>query len=141
MIRFELVTLDGTKFSQDVYELVLPTPLGYIGVFENHMPLVSMAVPGIIKVRHKAGDPDSKLEHFATNGGIIEVLDNRVRVLVDEADHEQEINEADVRRAHERALQLKAAAKDHISLDKAQSLVDRHAVRLKVAEIRRRKHH
>jgi F-type H+-transporting ATPase subunit epsilon len=141
MIRFELVTLDGTKFGEDVYELILPTPLGYIGVFEHHMPLVSLASPGVIKIRRKAGDPDSRMEYFATNGGAIEILDNVVRVLVDSADHEDEINEAEAQRAFERAQQMKAEAQDQVSLEKAQGLVDRHAVRIKVADLKRRRHH
>lgn len=137
MIRFELVTLDGVKFSEDVYEVILPTPQGYIGVLPHHSPLVSLAIEGVISVRRKPEEPDDLMELFATNGGVIEVLDNKVRVLVDEADQEQEINEEEAQRAYERALQIKKDAKDQVSLDHAQTLIDRHAVRLKVAELRR----
>ena len=70
MIKFELVTLAGTKFSKEVYEVVLPTADGYIAIFPSHMPLVSIATPGVISVRHKLGDPEEKLEYFATNGGV-----------------------------------------------------------------------
>ncbi len=76
MIKFELVTLNGTKFGEEVHEVILPTADGYIAVFPNHMPLVSIAVPGVITVRRKAGDADSKAEYFATNGGVIEIADN-----------------------------------------------------------------
>ena len=139
MIHFELVTLSGTKFGQEVYEVVLPTEDGYIGVFKNHMPLVSLATHGVITIRHKDGDPDNKLTHYATNGGVINIHDNSVQVLVDEADHEEEINEQEIKKAIERAHKLRAEAKDQVSLDHAQSMIDRQAVRLKVAEIRRRK--
>lgn len=137
MIHFELVTLDGTKFGEEVYEVILPTPQGYIGVFEHHVPLVSLASPGIISVRRKETDPDDFMELFATNGGVIEVLDNVVRVLVDEADQETEINAQEAEKAYQRALELKKQAKDQVSLDHAQQLIDRHAVRLKVSELRR----
>ncbi len=140
MIRFELVTLDGTKFGEEVYEVVLPTPQGYIGVFENHMPLVSLAAPGVIKIRRKAGDSDRQMEYFATNGGVIEVADQTVRVLVDAADHENEIDEKAAQVAFERAQRMLSEATDQLSLDKAQSMVDRHSVRLQVANIRRHKH-
>lgn len=139
MIKFELVTLAGTKFKQDVYEVQLPTPDGYVGVFENHMPLVSLASPGIIKIRHKSGEPDDMQELIATNGGVIEILDNSVRVLVDEADLADEINEKEIQEAHDKALKLKAEAKDKVSLDHAQSLIERTTVRLKVAELKRRR--
>lgn len=137
MIHFELVTLDGTKFSEDVYEVILPTPDGYIGILPHHIPLVTIASRGVISIRHLPTDSDDKLEYFATNGGAIEVLDNVVRVLADEADHEAEINEHEAQKAFERAQQLLRDAPDRVALDQAQSLFDRSAVRLKVAELHR----
>jgi F-type H+-transporting ATPase subunit epsilon len=139
MLKFELVTLNGTKSSGEVHEVLLPTPEGQIAVFEHHAPLVSVAKPGIIKVRVKANDPDDFMEIFATNGGVIEVEDNIVRVLVDEADRPEEINEQEVLKAQEEAKQLLQQAEDQISLDRAQSMLDRTAVRLKVAELKNRR--
>jgi len=139
MITFQLVTLDGVKFSGEAYEVLLPTPDGIIAVFEHHMPLVSIASPGIIRVRKKQTDPDDFMEAYATNGGVLEVLNNTVRVLVDEADSSDEINEKEAERAKERAIELRKNAKDQVSLNEAQSLLDRSAMRLKVAELKRRK--
>lgn len=139
MIKFELVTLDGTKFSEDVYEVLLPTPKGEIGILPHHMPLVSIASHGVITVRRKKSHPDQLLEYFASNGGVIEVLDDQVRVLVDEADREHEINEQEALKAFDRAQELKKKARDQMSLNQAQNLIDRSQTRLKVAELRRRK--
>lgn len=139
MIKFELVTLSGTKFSDDIHEVTLPTVDGYIGIFDNHMPLISIAVPGVITVRRNMGDQDDKLEYFATNGGVIEIADNTIRVLVDEADQEDEINDQQAQAALEEAQELARNAKDKLSLEHAQSLVDRQAVRLQVASLRRNK--
>lgn len=139
MIRFELVTLDGIKFGEEVHEVVLPTSDGYIAVFPDHAPLVSIAVPGVISVRRRAGDPDSRLEYFATNGGVIEIGNNVVKVLVDEADREDEISEQEAQQAFERAQKLRTDARDRVSIEHAQALVDRQASRLKVAELRRYK--
>ena len=138
MIHFQLVALSGTKFDDDVYEVVLPTLDGEIGVLQDHMPLVSVATTGAIMVRRDAKDSDSQREFFATNGGVIEVSGNVLRVLVDEADHADDINQAEAEAAHERALKMKAEAKDQVSLEHAQALVDRQAVRLQVAGLKRR---
>ena len=139
MIKFELVTLNGVKYSEDVYEVQLPTPQGYVGIFEHHAALVTLAVPGVVSVRAKANQPDDLMEHFATNGGVIEVSDDTVRVLVDEADAAEEINEAEIQKALEHARSLRAEAKDQVSLDHAQSLIDRQSVRLQVAGLKRRR--
>jgi F-type H+-transporting ATPase subunit epsilon len=138
VIHLQLVTLTGTKFDGDAYEVTLPTLDGEIGVLPGHMPLVSVATSGVIAVRREAKDPDSAREYFATNGGVIEVAGDILRVLVDEADHADDINESEAEAAHQRALQLKAEAKDEVSLEHAQTLIDRSSVRLQVAQLRRR---
>ncbi len=138
MIHFQLVALSGTKFDDDVYEVVLPTLDGEIGVLQDHMPLVSVATTGAIMVRRNPRDGDHEREYFATNGGVVEVSNNTLRVLVDEADHADDINEAEAEAAMERAKQMKLEAKDQVSLEHAQAIVDRHAVRLQVAGLKRR---
>lgn len=58
MVRFQLVSLTGTKFDDDVYEVILPTLEGEIGVLQDHMPLVSVATAGAIMVRRQPRDAD-----------------------------------------------------------------------------------
>lgn len=139
MIHFELVSLDGIKFSEDVYEIILPTMDGEIGVMPGHMPLVSVAKPGVILVRRSAADRDDSRDVFAISGGAIEVSGDTLRVLVDEADNSDEISEEEAQEAFERAKKLKSEAKDQVSLSQAQSLMDRSAVRLQVAGLKRRR--
>ena len=138
MTHLQLVSLSGTKFDDDVYEVILPTMDGQIGVLPGHMPLISVATNGVIEIRRSQKDPDSSKEYFAVSGGVIEVADNTLRVIVDEADHAEEINEAEAEAAHQRALKLKTEAKDQVSLEHAQAMVDRTAVRLQVAGLKRR---
>lgn len=141
MIHFQLVSLSGKQFDDDVYEVTLPTQDGEIGVLQDHMPLVSVAKTGAIAVRRNAKDSDSQREYFAINGGAIEVSDNTLRVLVDDADNAEELSEAEVQKALELAKKMKAEAKDDVSLEHAQNLVDRHQVRLQVAGLKRRRKH
>lgn len=138
-MKFQLVTLLGVKVDQDVYEVILPTADGEIAVFPGHEPLVSIATPGAIAVRHDKNDDDSKLQFFAISGGVIEITHDSIRVLVDEADSEEDIVESETKAALDRALKMKEEAKDQVELEKASALVDRHAVRLKVADLRRRR--
>lgn len=137
-MNLQLVTLTGVKVDSDVYEVQLPTAAGPIGVFPGHEPLVSMAVPGAIAVRYKKIDPDSSLDYFAIGGGVIEIDQDHVKVLVDEADHGDDIVEAESKAALEKALAMQKNAKDAVELEKATALVDRHQVRLNVAGLRRR---
>ena len=138
-MNLKLITMLGVKVDEEIYELIVPTSTGEIAVFPGHEALVTLAVPGAIAVRYHKGDPDSKLEFFAISGGIVEISQKSIRVLVDEADHGDDIIEAESRAALDRAIELREKAQDQIELEKAHQLVDRHSVRLKVAELRR--HH
>ena len=139
MVHLELVTLTGTKLRETVHEVLLPTPQGQIAVFKDHAPLVSVASTGVISVRKKSDHPDDMLEHYAIDSGVIEITNNNVVVLVDEADKDSEIVASEATEALKHAKQLRSEAKDQVSLDKAQFLVDRQSSRLKVAELRRRR--
>jgi len=138
-MRLQLVTLRGVGIDTDIYELIAPTTTGEIAVFPGHESLVTMATPGALSVRYKKGDADSALDFFAISGGVIEIGPTSIRVLVDEAEYGDDIVEAESRAALERALKLRDEAKNRVDLDKAHQLIDRHTVRLRVAELHRRR--
>ena len=136
-MRFELITLSGVKLDQQMYSATIPTIDGEISVFPSHEPLVTMAKSGIIAVTlQKDGD---EVEYFAISGGVVEISQERIRILVDEADHGDDIIEAETKAALERAVKLRDETDDQVEREKAHQLVDRHLVRLKVAELQRRK--
>jgi F-type H+-transporting ATPase subunit epsilon len=139
MVHFQLVSLDGIIFDETVYEVTIPTLEGEIGVLDHHMPLISVAKTGVVSVRREERDADDRREYFAINGGAVEVVDNRLRILVDNADGADDINVSDAEAAMAKAKQMKEEATDAVSLEHAQALVDRHAVRLQVAGLKRRK--
>ena len=139
MVHFQLVSLGGVKTDTEAYEVILPTMAGEIGVLSDHMPLISAATNGVVRVRKNPTDHDDMMDVFAISGGVIEVENNTLRVLVDEADHADEISEAEAQKALEQAQRLKSEATDQVSLEQAQNLVDRSAVRLQVAGLKRRR--
>lgn len=137
-MNFELVSLDGIKFQAQAYSVILPTASGQITLLAQHEPLLSVVVPGTITIRRDKKDADYKLEHYATFGGVLEVTKSGARVLVDEAEHGDEVSEAEAEKAHKAALDMRKNAKTQVELDHAQSLIDRQSVRLNVAKLRRR---
>jgi F-type H+-transporting ATPase subunit epsilon len=138
-MHLQLITMTGVRVDEDIYEITAPTAAGPISVFPGHEALVSVAIPGALAVRYKKGDPDTALEYFAISGGVIEVSQTAVRVLVDEADHGDDIIVAESQAALDRAMKLRSEAKSQVDIDHAKELIDRHTVRLQVANLRR--HH
>ena len=139
MFTLELVSLSGVKFGEEVYEVVVPTPDGYIGIVPHHMPLVSLVAPGIVSIKKNPNTLDRDIEHFAINGGIIEIDEHRIRILVDEADHGSELTEKEVAEALERAKEIATQSRDKVSLDKANQQIQTAQARLRLAELKRRR--
>lgn len=135
---FELVTLDGVKFHEECFEVLVPTPLGQIAVLPEHAQLVSLVSPGVVSIRRREGDNDEAMEHLATAGGMIEVLGNHIRVLADEANVADDINEMEATAALERARELKKTAKSRVEQADAIALIERYTGQLRVAELKKR---
>ncbi|HMQ96006.1 MAG TPA: ATP synthase F1 subunit epsilon [Candidatus Saccharibacteria bacterium] len=136
-MNLQLITLTGTKVDESIYSAVIPTVDGEISVFPSHEPLVTMAKAGIIAITY--GKDGDTIEYYAISGGVVEISYDFIRILVDEADHGDEIIEAESKAALERAIKLRDETDDQVEREKAHQLVDRHLVRLKVAELQRRK--
>ena len=136
MIRLKLITLTGSKMDEDIFELAVPTTAGTITINQDHAPLLGAVAPGVLSIRNKkeVSNPDHQ---FGVYSGTVEVLNNVISVLVDELDTPEDVAEQDAQAAFKRAVELKEKAKDAVSLAEAQSMIDRQAVRLKLAGLRK----
>ena len=136
-MNLKLVTLGGVKLDEMVYSVTIPTIDGEISVLPSHEQLVTVARDGVITVRRTKETQEE--EFFAISGGVVEIDQTGVRILVDEADHGDDIIEAETQAALERAIAARDNADDQIEREKAKQLIDRHLVRLKVADLQRHK--
>jgi F-type H+-transporting ATPase subunit epsilon len=135
-MHFELLTLSGAKFQGEAEEVQLTTTNGQMGILPHHEPLVAQVVAGAVTIRTGKGPA----EVFATYGGLLEVTDQYVRLLADEADHESDLVAEEIEAALAEAKKARENAKDHTELANAQRMIDRSEVRLGVARMRRTHH-
>lgn len=140
MINFALVSPLGTKFEDEVYEVLIPTQDGTIAVFEDHMPLLSAGMGGVISVRKKASDSDRSMEHFAVNGGVLEVDGKNVKFLSDEVTTTDDISEDEAESAMARAQELLGNATSQVAVQEAKRLLHHSSAKLHLAKIKRRHH-
>ncbi|MBI2552626.1 ATP synthase F1 subunit epsilon [Candidatus Uhrbacteria bacterium] len=131
MIAFEIATPERIVYRDEVDSITLPTKEGEITVLPQHIPLVSVLVPGAITVRKGKGE-----QYMAVSGGFIEVQpQNRVVVLADTAERAEELTVAAIEKARadaERALTEKRNMDDETFAAAAAGL-ERELARLKVA--------
>lgn len=138
-MKLELITLTGEKLSEEVYEVTMPTMAGEISVFPGHESLTTVATDGVLYVRRTKTERDEDREVFALTGGVVQIGPKLVRVLVDEAETADEIALHEAESALERAKQQREHAGDAVSISEAEALMNRATIRLKVANLRRRR--
>jgi F-type H+-transporting ATPase subunit epsilon len=97
-LKLEIVTPDEIAYSGDAEMVTLPGSEGELGIYPNHVPLVTQIVPGEI-VAHKQGR-----DHFLVVGeGFVEITGERVAVMTDMAVGGDTLDEAKAEEARRRA--------------------------------------
>ena len=81
-MTLEILTPERKLYSGEVYGVQLPGITGSFEVLEKHAPLVSALKAGKLKVLK---DKSNHLAYFNIQSGFVEVLNNKVTVLVEGA--------------------------------------------------------
>ncbi len=128
-LKLEIVTPDGTVYSEDVDMVTLPGVEGQMGIYPRHVPLMTQMVPGEITVRKSGAD-----YYLAIGEGLIEVTADHVSILTDMAIAAEHIDEAKAEEARRRAearLQEKLSDEEVASVNSsmARSLAQLHVRR------------
>lgn len=78
-MKLEIITPDKKVYSGDVSAVKLPGADGSFGIMNNHAPIIATLKKGTVKVT----ETSSKVETFEINGGVVEVLNNKIIVLAE----------------------------------------------------------
>lgn len=106
-LKLDILTPSGPVVAgESAAEVVVPTIDGELGILPQHTPLTTITKLGVVSVRRQPQDATADMDHYVIADGLAEILPDSVRLLVDEAQHVDSIDEAQVNR------QL-AAAKEH----------------------------
>lgn len=129
-MKLRFVTPEKTIFSErDVKEIVLPTESGEITVLPNHAALVSLISAGIVQLIPMQGEK----EYFSVAGGFIEIANNQVAILAENAETTDEV---DPKRAEEAIAQAKKKLAEDKNIDhlKLELQLQKNVARLKLAK-------
>lgn len=129
----KLITPAGVAFEGKTSEVSLPTPDGQITILANHEPIISLLSPGEIIMKN--GD---KNQYLATEGGVVEIANNLVKVMADTADSAESLDEVKIEEAREAAKQRMIDAKDHVDFTSAELLLEKQLAKLRVLKRRKK---
>jgi F-type H+-transporting ATPase subunit epsilon len=131
-LKLEIVTPDAVVYSEDVHMVTLPAIDGQIGVYPHHVPLLTQVVPGEIIVRK-----DGRDSFLAIGEGLVQVTATHVAIVTDMAIRAEQIDEAKVEEARQRAA---ARLRDKISDEEVASVNASLARSLAQLKVKRRRH-
>lgn len=76
----EIITPEKKVYSGDVDYVKVPGAEGSFGILKNHAPIIATLKKGIVKIT----DTSKKVENIEINGGVVEVLNNKIIVLAED---------------------------------------------------------
>lgn len=133
-IHLEIVTAERVVLSDEVDQINAPTRDGRVGILPRHAPLLTIldiGELGIIKGNERT--------EYALAGGFMEVLPNRVTILADTVERADEIDEARAERARQHAEERLRQRQSEQDMALAEAELRRAMVRLRVAQLQKRR--
>ena len=131
-LKLDIVTPAAVIYSSDVEMVTLPAVDGQIGIYPQHVPLLTRIVPGEIIVRRDGHD-----DFIAVGEGLVEVTADQVAIVTDMAIAVADIDEARVEAARQRA---EARLRDKISDEEVATVNASLARALAQIRVKRRVH-
>jgi F-type H+-transporting ATPase subunit epsilon len=130
-LQLRIVTPIGTVFSEDVHMVTLPVLEGQIGVYPQHVRVITQMVPGEIIVNQNGHD-----RFLAVGEGVVEITGERVEIVTDMAVAAESIDEAKAEEARARAA---ARLQEKLSEEEVASVNASLARSLAQLQVRRRR--
>jgi F-type H+-transporting ATPase subunit epsilon len=131
-LKLEIVTPEAVAFSADVEMVTLPAIDGQLGIYPQHVPIMTQMQPGEVIVRQGGRD-----HSLAVGEGLIEITGDQVSLLTDMAIPAEQIDEAKVEEARQRA---EARLKEKLSDEEVAAVNGSLARSLAQLRVKRRHH-
>ena len=128
-IQLTVAVPDRQVLDAEVTSVQFPLTTGYIGILPGHAPLLAEIGTGVLTYE-SSNQPE---HHLAIDGGAVEVLPDRVRILAEKAERADEIDEERARKALERADEQLQLSSMEIDVDLAQEALARARARIEAA--------
>lgn len=132
-LRLEIVTPDARTYSEDVEMVTLPGSEGEMGIYPQHVPLLTQIVPGEVIARRNGRD-----QFLAVGEGFVEITGQRVAIMTDMAIRAENIDEAKAEEVRRRAEVRLAEQMDDEETAIVNAALAHSLAQLKV---KRRQHH
>ena len=80
MLQVSVISPERTLFDGEATQVVAPAYDGEVGILTGHAPMMALLGRGTLRVSEGGGE-----RRFTVEGGFLQVVDNRVRVVTEKA--------------------------------------------------------
>ena len=106
--RVEVLTPEGSRFDDEVEMVSTRTGVGSIGILARHQPLLGMLEPTELRLYTS----ETEFERYAQGEGYMQVSEDGVLVLVEEAVRPEDLDTSDLQDRLRRAEEAAERAED-----------------------------
>ena len=140
--KLHFMASEHMVYDGDAESVSLMTTEGSIGILAHHSNLIMAVVPGIVEYVPAGEDAKaaglSGKQVVVVSDGLLKVENNEVMILVDTAEHPDDIDEARAKRAEEQAREALKRANSNRDVAIASAELSRAMSRIKASK---HKHH
>ena len=129
-ILVDIVSAEGEIHSGAASMVFAPAKMGEIGIAPRHAPLLTMLVPGEVRVQQEDGSEES----IYITGGMLEVQPHAVTVLADTALRSDQLDEATALAAQQEAEKAMEGTMTETDLARAQAELAEARARYRAAQ-------
>lgn len=126
--KVDILAADRVFYEGECESIIVPTPRGQYGIWAHHRNIITALTPGTLTYR----PPGENDMYAAVSSGLMKVEDGEVLVLVDSAEHPDEIDEIRARREADQAIEAILQKRTREEYLEAQAALTRAINRLRV---------
>lgn len=128
--QVKILEPEGPVFNGTVTGIKLPGTEGNFEVLYNHASLMSALEVGIITIKN-----ETKIDEYSVSNGFVEINNNLVTVIVESAEHKDDIDLDRAIAAKKRAEERLAIAREtQVDVARAEAALRRAINRIKLAQ-------
>ncbi|MDD5769406.1 MAG: ATP synthase F1 subunit epsilon [Candidatus Gracilibacteria bacterium] len=142
-MKLEILSFNGKLFkSETVSSVTAMTKAGEITVLSNHSALITSLKPSVLRVVYLDENNMKQEKDFAIGGGILEVANNSMKILIDMLISVDEVDLNLAEQAKQKALEMMEKYKhsaDRVDMEKfieAEDMLLKSIAQLKLGEIK-----
>ncbi|MBW7954313.1 ATP synthase F1 subunit epsilon [Candidatus Gracilibacteria bacterium] len=142
-MKLEILSFNGKLFkSREVVSVTALTTSGEITVLDKHIPLITRLKPSVLKVIFKDENNITQTENFAIGGGVLEVANSSMKILIDMLVLANDLDTEMAEKARQKAvetMEMYKNSKDKVDMEKfveAEDLLLKSLAQLKLGNLR-----